>query len=109
MLRVWRPPPGAGNSICLLRRATGVPCPGCGMSRAFAHLARGEWREAVTDHPWAPLLVAELAAAWAAWGLTLTGAGWRPAPRTVNLLLIANVLGMGALWLGRLAAGTLPV
>ena len=68
ILHVWAPSDGPSFTICPLRRFTGLPCPGCGMTRAFAHLAKGEWSAAVHDHPLAPLLAAELALLWAAWG-----------------------------------------
>ena len=47
-LPVWR---------CPFRALTGRPCPGCGMSRAFVHLLRGEWTQAVRLHPFAPLFL----------------------------------------------------
>ena len=43
---------------CAFRRATGIPCPGCGLSRALAALARGDWHGALTLHAFAPLLAA---------------------------------------------------
>ena len=33
-------------SVCLVRRVTGRPCPGCGMTRALSHLAHGDLRRA---------------------------------------------------------------
>jgi hypothetical protein len=38
---------------CPLRRLTGLPCPGCGLSRACAALARGDVQEALTVHVFA--------------------------------------------------------
>lgn len=35
-----------GRSVCLWQAAFGVPCPGCGMSRALLALARGHIAEA---------------------------------------------------------------
>ncbi len=29
----------------------GIPCPACGLTTAFAHLARGEWLASITAHP----------------------------------------------------------
>jgi hypothetical protein len=39
---------------CLFAKITGLPCPGCGMTRAVASLLRGRWLEAVQYHPFAP-------------------------------------------------------
>ncbi len=33
-------------SVCLVRRVTGRPCPGCGMTRALSRLAHGDLRGA---------------------------------------------------------------
>ena len=30
---------------------TGVPCPGCGLTTAFAHAVRGEWSLAASANP----------------------------------------------------------
>ncbi len=108
MLAHWTPQGGAA-SFCVLRRAFGLPCPGCGMTRAFAQLARGEWSAAVAFHPWAPVLAVELALGWLLWGAALIAprpAGWR---RRLGPLLGANLAALAALWLGRLATGTLPL
>jgi hypothetical protein len=112
VLHVWHPTDDPRGSICLFRRVSGVPCPGCGMTRAFAHLAKGEWREAARDHPLSFLVAPELALAWLAWGLSLAGrrvsaAGGIGGHRLEGVLL-ANAGLLVALWLGRLATGTLP-
>ena len=36
----------AAPSVCLIRRVTGRPCPGCGMTRALSRLAHGDARGA---------------------------------------------------------------
>jgi hypothetical protein len=101
-------PAGPEYTLCLFRRLTAVPCPGCGLTRAFVHLARGEWLAALADHPLAPLVALELAAGWALWGLALAGR-FRPRPeRWLGPWLLAHAALLGALWLGRLATGTLP-
>ena len=41
--------------VCPFRRVTGLPCPGCGISRGVAYLALGEPRAAVRSHPLSPL------------------------------------------------------
>ncbi len=37
-------------SVCLIRRATGCPCAGCGMTRALSRLAHGDLRGAWRDN-----------------------------------------------------------
>ncbi len=41
---------------CPLRSLTGVPCPTCGMTRAFVALASGDLATAVQQHAFAPVL-----------------------------------------------------
>jgi len=108
LFHAWVPPEGAGFTICALRRFTGLPCPGCGMTRAFAHLAKGEWSAAVRDHPLSPLLAAELGLLWAAWGGAAAGLLRLPSASRPELLALANLALLVAVWLGRMATGTLP-
>ena len=93
---------------CALRRATGVACPTCGLTRAFGLLARGAWSGSLALHPWALLLMVQAAAAavlWVAWR-----AGWlRARPdRWIPHAVAVNLAGLALLWLARLATGTLP-
>jgi len=37
--------------ICPFKAVTGLPCPGCGMTRAFLHLADGDIAGAFHFHP----------------------------------------------------------
>lgn len=41
---------------CPILAATGVPCPGCGLTHACVALLRGDWRAALL-HPVAPLVL----------------------------------------------------
>ncbi len=108
LLHVWVPAPGPQNTICFSRRILGLPCPGCGLTRAFAHLAKGEWTAAVAAHPLAPLLAAEIAAAWIACGALLARRLPLRPPAWFQPVLLGHVAVLFALWLGRLSTGTLP-
>ncbi len=78
------------------------------MTRALAHLAKGEWRAALVLHPLAPLVAAELAVGWAAAGIALLQpAVWR-LRAWISPLLAADAALFVALWAGRLASGTWP-
>lgn len=86
---------------CPVRLATGVPCPGCGMTRASIALARGDLGGALELQPLAllvvPLLVAvALAPAW-------SHRQWRRlgSPLRSGVLLAAFVLAIG-LWVVRI-------
>ena len=102
-------PSGAGYTICAFRRITGIPCPGCGLTRAMAALARGELLLALHFHPFAPLVLAEAAALWAAIGNAI--ARQRPLVLPSGLMeriVVWQTAAFLVLWLGRLATGTLP-
>ena len=42
-----------GPVVCPFRLVTGLPCPGCGMTRAWVFLAHGRLGEAVSANPFA--------------------------------------------------------
>jgi len=108
VLHLWTPSGDAASAICFSRRVLHFPCPGCGMTRAFTHLAKGEWAAAAKDHPLAFVLALELILGWAAWGAML--ALRRPVrlPARLDALLVAHAAVLVAFWLGRIATGTLP-
>lgn len=42
---------------CPVKTALGIPCPGCGLSRAIVLLLRGDWRGALALHAFAPIFL----------------------------------------------------
>ena len=78
------------------------------MTRAFAHLAKGEWSAALVAHPLAPVVALETIAGWALWGAALAVRHPFRLPVRIEALLLANAALLCALWLGRAATGTLP-
>ena len=108
VFHLWAPSADPRFAFCPLRRFAGLPCPGCGMTRALAHLAKGEWSAAVRDHPLAPLLCAEAVLAWSAWGGAAAGLLRLPRALRQDVIAVGHVAVLTAVWLGRMATGTLP-
>jgi len=42
---------------CPIRATLGIPCPGCGLSRAIAAILHGDWQTALTIHAFAPIAI----------------------------------------------------
>ncbi len=47
-----------GPTLCPFKLMSGVPCITCGLTRAFASLAHGEWARAMIYHPLSPIFLA---------------------------------------------------
>jgi len=47
------PPHGAGFTVCWLKASTGIPCPGCGLTRSLSCALRGMFMESWQYHPMA--------------------------------------------------------
>jgi hypothetical protein len=54
LLLAWFGLPGW---TCPLFHTFGIPCPGCGMTRATLFLVRGDWKHALTMHVYAPIIL----------------------------------------------------
>jgi hypothetical protein len=94
---------------CALREVFHVGCATCGLTRAMESLARGDVGASLAFHPLALLLAIEVGLAWLGWGAGLRrGRPWitgRIAARAAWLTAAAGL----AVWLVRLATGTVPV
>ena len=61
----WRPADEPRFNLCLFRAVTGLPCPGCGMTRAFCALSHGELLRAVHFNLLSPAVYLGFWLAWA--------------------------------------------
>lgn len=101
-------PSDDGPTICPVALLTGVACPGCGMSRAIAWMFRGDLERSVGYHPLAPLVVG-IGMVALVWALGRRLRGWnRPRTALINGALLVFGALLLAVWLTRLASGTLP-
>ncbi len=94
--------------LCLFHRLTGLPCPGCGMTRGVLALLGGDVRAALAFHPLSPVVVA-IVGAW--WVNNLLAASGRPrlfrAPAHAGQLAWVGIAVALGLW-GLRLAGVLP-
>ncbi|MBX7218915.1 MAG: DUF2752 domain-containing protein [Blastocatellia bacterium] len=65
---LWHPSATPTFILCPFKHMTGYDCPGCGLTRAFCALAKGEWFQAITFHPLSPLMFG-LFWVWWSWSL----------------------------------------
>jgi hypothetical protein len=79
-------------STCAFRRLTGLPCPGCGLTRSWALTAHGRLRGAVDRHPFGPPTYA------AALLVVLHGPRAIPMPQ-LTAGQQRTLTGLAALWL----------
>ncbi|GAB3112557.1 hypothetical protein GCM10027055_15760 [Janibacter alkaliphilus] len=86
-----------GQSTCLLQMTTGLPCPGCGMTRSWVHLAHGDISGAFAYNAFGPLVMAATVAVvgYTAWALLRR----RPPERFFDLIRPRPVLVLVGAWL----------
>jgi hypothetical protein len=79
----------------------GIPCPGCGLTRALCLATHGHFGEALAFHPLWPLILLYFAFVWA-YKLTETARGRAPELPTSRISAVACLvlLGFWALRLG---------
>ena len=111
VLSVLLPQPGADGriaglpSVCLFYHLTGLPCPGCGLTRSFVFLGHADWQDALRWHPLGPAIYGVFGLLWLRCGLFwMRGITVLPmTPRTVNRLSAAGGIVLIVAWAGRLA------
>lgn len=97
-----------GPTVCLFALCTGMACPGCGMTRAASRLLRGDLASAVSLHPLVPAIALLAVGGWGWFTLRKAGKVQPISNRLLNGILIATFVALMAVWIARLATGTLP-
>lgn len=97
-----------GPDLCPLHRMTGLPCPGCGVTRGLMHFSHGEVSLALGANPWvlvlwpvlALLAVSALAPAPVMARFDAFVARLEPWPSRLVRVLLLGFFGFGLLRLG---------
>ena len=85
----------AGIVLCSLRRFTGIPCPGCGSTRAAMLVLRGEFAAAVALNPLAVALFALVPA----WWLFLRRRTWSRGAKAAFLVVALVAVALNWAWI----------
>lgn len=86
-----------GPVICPFRALTGLPCPGCGLTRSWVYAAHGWWRESFAANAFGMVVVAALVALAV---LVVVRRVRRTSPPDLDTFLKHPVaIGIGAVWL----------
>ena len=92
--------------LCVFHQLTGLPCPFCGLTRAFCHALHGHWAQSLGYHPAGILLAVAVSgrAIWLAldamYGRSLQAAWYR---RAVRVLVPAGAAVSLLGWMIRLS------
>jgi len=86
-----------GPVLCPFRAITGLPCPGCGLTRSWVYAAHGWWRESFASNPFGMVVVAAIVAL--AVTVVVRRVRRTPPPDLDKLLKHPVAIGIGAVWL----------
>lgn len=87
-----------GPVVCPFRLATGLPCPGCGLTRSWVYWMHGDWKDGMIANPFGIVLLAAAVGFLA--GVVSNAVRGRPLPDVDRLVMRRPVLMVVALWLG---------
>lgn len=94
--------------MCPFALATGMACPGCGMTRAAGRLLRGDFDAALAYHPLVPAIGLLAVGGWVWFLLRKRGRLQPLSSRALNAVLIATAVALVMVWIVRLTTGALP-
>ena len=106
----WKPSDD-GPILCAFKNGTGLACPGCGMTRSLAALAKGDLSTSADYHAFGSIVAAGAVVAWVTLGLgLLTGRNLFPdvSAKTITIAILSAAALFFVYWLYRLWRGTAP-
>ncbi len=108
LIAIFTVPFGPAPTICPFALITGIPCPGCGLTRAVVALGHGDIGSAVAFHPLVGVVLAWFAGTWLVAVARRRGVNISLDRRVVDRLLWATAALFVITWLVRMGTGTLP-
>lgn len=87
-----------GPILCPFRQLTGLPCPGCGLTRSWVYLTHGQLGDSLAANPFGVVLV--LVTCALAVAVVTARVRRRPAPDLNRLARHPLTLGVLAVWIG---------
>jgi Protein of unknown function (DUF2752) len=100
-LVAFNDPASAGSRFpaCAFHRATGLWCPGCGLTRGTHHLLNGDPIAALGSNVFTPLVLTAIVITWTVWMLSSVGHPLtnpiERLPRRLGPVLLVVVAGYG--------------
>ena len=96
-------------SLCAFHQITGLPCPGCGLTRSWVSMAHGHFSDAFVWHPLGPLLFSSalLYTIWSSW-MALSRPSFPLPMKLQTRLVLSGAIVMLAFW-GLRLAGVFPL
>ena len=85
-----------GPIICPFRLMTGLPCPGCGLTRSWVYLVHGQWQDSWSSNPFGLVLFAIAVGYVLMVGSALVRR--RPLPDAGRFLRSRSMYVLGAVW-----------
>ena len=104
---VWTPSDD-GLTLCPSQNLFGVSCPGCGLSRSVAALAKGDLQASMGYHALGPLFFAAILAMWGWLGWCFLKDRRLPPIRTFHVPALVLTVSLTGYWIIRALTGTLP-
>ena len=96
-----------GPVVCPFRLMTGLPCPGCGLTRSWVYLLHGRWLDSVSANPFG-VVVFGLAVAFVV-SILVAILRRRPVPDAGPLIRSKPAIALGVVWVAYGAARLLVV
>jgi hypothetical protein len=91
-LYAYTPQAFSGRPICLFKILLGMPCPGCGLTRATCLLLHGQLASSLEMHLMCLPVLLYIAIGWLSFVAQASHVSWRPRFSTATVILVVSLL-----------------